>query len=254
MIRRSTDYLVIHCAATPPSADIGAAEIRQWHKAKGWSDIGYHFVIRRNGKVELGRPENLVGSHVQGHNRNSLGICLVGGTDARQRPENNFTAEQWASLQTLLMRLTGKYPRATILGHRDFPGVHKACPCFDAIKWAADLGLPAAKRMRPVTASMLMETAAPETEDGDEADPGEGSYPEIPDNSDDPAPTGPGKWLTAILGSGGVGSLAGVGYGMEWMSLLVLMGGLVVITCGVLIAIGRERRERLWDGLFGKAS
>ncbi len=197
MIRRSTDYLVVHCSATPGTLDIGATEIRGWHKAKGWSDIGYHFVIRRDGKVELGRPENMVGSHVQGHNANSLGICLVGGTDAKQRPQNNFTPEQWASLQTLLMRLTQKYRGATILGHRDFPKVAKACPCFDAIKWAQEMGLPAAPRMRSFAASMLIETEArPEIEDGDEAEPGEGQS--LPPDAAPPATSG-GKWLTALF-------------------------------------------------------
>ncbi len=249
MIRRSTDFLVLHCSATPATLDIGAAEIRQWHVQKGWSDIGYHFVIRRDGKVELGRPENLVGSHVAGRNSNSLGICLVGGTDARQRPQNNFTAEQWASLQTLLMRLTQKYPRATILGHRDFPKVAKACPCFDAIEWAADLGLPAAKRMRPAMASLMMETAAPEIEDGDEADPGEGSSPGFPDSS--PAPTGPGKWATALFGGGGLGLFGGYGYGLPPIVLLVVAGLTAAGVVGFLIAIGRERRERLWDKMVG---
>lgn len=248
-VRARTDYLVIHASATPPTLDIGAAEIRQWHLQKGWSDCGYHFVIRRNGKVELGRPENLVGSHVAGRNSNSLGICLVGGTDARQRPQNNFTAEQWASLQTLLMRLTQKYPRATILGHRDFPKVAKACPCFDAIEWAADLGLPAAKRMRPAMASLMMETAAPEIEDGDEADPGEGSSPGFPDSS--PAPTGPGKWATALFGGGGLGLFGGYGYGLPPIVLLVVAGLTAAGVVGFLIAIGRERREKLWDKMVG---
>lgn len=249
MIRTKTEYLVVHCAATPPSADIGVAEIRQWHKAKGWADCGYHFVIRRNGKVEFGRPENLVGSHVAGRNSNSLGICLVGGTDARQKPQNNYTAEQWASLQTLLMRLTQKYPKARILGHRDFPGVAKACPCFDAIDWAQDLGLPAAKRMKPVTASLLMDSGAPEIEDGDEADPGEGSSPGFPDSS--PAPTGPGKWATALFGGGGLGLFGGYGYGLPPIVLLVVAGLTAAGVVGFLIAIGRERREKLWDKMVG---
>lgn len=248
MIRKRTDWLVVHASATPPTLDIGAAEIRQWHLQKGWSDIGYHFVIRRNGKVEIGRPENQVGSHVAGRNSNSLGICLVGGTDARQRPENNFTAEQWASLQTLLMRLTQKYPGATILGHRDFPGVHKACPCFDAIEWAADLQLPAARRMRPAMASLAGFEAAPEIEDGDEADPGEGSGSEIPNS---PAPTGPGKWATALFGGGGLGLFGGYGYGLPPIVLLVVAGLTAVGVVGFLIAIGRERRERLWDKMVG---
>lgn len=240
MIRRSTDYLVLHCSATPPKLDIGVNEIRQWHKAKGWNDIGYHYVIRRDGKVEPGRPENQVGSHVKGHNANSMGVCLVGGTDARQKPQDNFTAQQWASLQTLLMRLTGRYPRAVILGHRDFPGVAKACPCFNAIDWARGLGLPAARPMRVVTASMLRAIRV-EIEDSDEQD----------DDLGDGEPTGGGKWLTAVLGSGGVGSLAGFGYGMDWLGILVFMGILVGITIIAFIAMGRERRERLWDRIVG---
>lgn len=252
MIRRSTDFLVVHCAATPPTADIGAAEIRGWHLQKGWSDIGYAYVIRRNGAVELGRPDNQIGAHVAGHNANSLGICMVGGVDARQRPENNFTAEQWASLQTLLMRLTQKYPKAKILGHRDFPGVAKACPCFDAIEWAADLNLPAAKRMRPALAFMMaQQPAAPEIEDGDEADPDEGSLPGMPDNS--LPPTGPKKWLTALFGGGGGFGVLGYGYGLPPIVLLVGMGLAAAGAVGVLVAIGHKRRERLWDSIFGAA-
>lgn len=247
MIRTKTEYLVVHCAATPPSADIGVAEIRQWHKAKGWADCGYHFVIRRDGKVELGRPENLVGSHVAGRNSNSLGICLVGGTDARQRPQNNFTAEQWASLQTLLMRLTQKYPRATILGHRDFPKVAKACPCFDAIEWAADLGLPAAKRMRPAMASLMMETAAPEIEDGDEADPEEGNPGADPGAAE---PTSASQWMTALTPNvpvSGYGLLSGA----DWLGILIMCLTVTAIVFGALIWMGNENRQKLWKRIVG---
>ena len=239
MRRQLTDYIVLHCSATPSTADIGAAEIRQWHKARGWDDIGYHFVIRRDGEVEEGRPVEEVGSHVKNHNANSVGLCLVGGVDVRSRPKDNFTAAQWKALKGLLADLQARFPRSFVIGHRDFPGVAKACPCFDAIDWARVNGLRAAARFRPVTASMLRAIKR-EMEEGDEQD----------DVVTKPA-TGPGKWLAAILGSGGAGSLAGFGYGMDWLSLLVLMSGLACITCGVLLAIGHERRERLWDRLFG---
>ena len=126
--------------------DVGAKEIRQWHKAKGWSDIGYHFVIRRDGRVEKGRGRDEIGAHVANHNSNTLGICLVGGlaNTAPWGPENNFTKEQWASLKKLVEDLLKFYPNATILGHRDFPKVAKACPCFEARDWARKNGLPAA--------------------------------------------------------------------------------------------------------------
>lgn len=142
--RKSTKYLVVHCSATRPSMDVGAKEMRAWHKQKGWSDIGYHFVIRRDGRVEKGRAENLVGSHVAGRNANSIGVCLVGGVSEKNflTAENNFTPEQFASLKTLLATLVKKYPGAVVLGHRDFPKVAKACPSFDARGWAKKEGLP----------------------------------------------------------------------------------------------------------------
>lgn len=133
---RKINWLVIHTAATRPSMDIGAKEIRSWHKAKGWSDIGYHYVIRRDGKVEKGRPDARVGAHVAGHNRDSIGICLVGGVNENLVPENNYTEAQWKALEELLHKLVQKYPEACVRGHRDFPGVSKACPCFDAEPWA----------------------------------------------------------------------------------------------------------------------
>jgi len=142
-VRKSTKYLVVHCSATRPSQDIGVKEIRQWHKNQGWQDIGYHYVIRRDGKVERGRAENLVGSHVAGRNSNSVGVCMVGGVSQKDiKPENNFTPAQFASLKTLLKMLADKYKGAVVLGHRDFPKVSKACPSFDAIAWAKKEGLP----------------------------------------------------------------------------------------------------------------
>ena len=141
--RKSTKYLVVHCSATRPSLDVGVKEIRQWHKNQGWADIGYHFVIRRDGKVERGRAENLVGSHVAGRNSNSLGVCMVGGVSQKDiKPENNFTPAQFASLKTLLKMLSEKYPGSVVLGHRDLPKVAKACPSFDARAWAKKEGLP----------------------------------------------------------------------------------------------------------------
>jgi len=137
MIRKSTNNIVIHCSATRAIQDVGAADIRKWHKAQGWADIGYHYVIRRNGKLERGRAENLVGSHVQGHNATSIGVCLVGGlNDKTFKPENNYTPAQWATLKKLVGDLLKRYPKAKVLGHHDFPKVAKACPCFNARTWA----------------------------------------------------------------------------------------------------------------------
>ncbi|QLI47572.1 N-acetylmuramoyl-L-alanine amidase [Pseudomonas phage vB_PsyP_3MF5] len=132
--RTVTKYLVVHCAATKPSMDIGLREIRQWHRQRGWLDIGYHFVIRRDGTVETGRPVNTIGAHVEGHNYESVGVCLVGGINTTGAPENNFTDSQFKTLRELLDKLKVDYPSAKIVGHRDLDP-NKACPSFDVASW-----------------------------------------------------------------------------------------------------------------------
>lgn len=133
---REITHLVIHAAATRPSQDIGAEDIRRWHKAQGWADIGYHYVIRRNGCLEYGRPLEQPGAHVSGHNARTIGICLVGGVALDGKtPQNNYTDDQWETLRELLRHLKTRFPKAEILGHRDFPGVAKACPSFSVKEW-----------------------------------------------------------------------------------------------------------------------
>ena len=155
-VRKKTTLLVAHVTATPPSMDIGVAEVDRMHRARGWNGCGYHYVIRRNGKVEKGRPENQIGAHVAGFNSISLGVSCVGGVDEQGKPQDNRTPEQERALVALLKKLAKKYPDAKVCGHRDLspdrdgdgiiePHEHlKACPCFDAIPWAAANGLPAA--------------------------------------------------------------------------------------------------------------
>lgn len=146
---RQINWLVIHTTATRPSMDIGVKEVRQWHKQRGWSDVGYHYIIRRDGKVERGRAESRVGAHVARHNKDSLGISLVGGvSEVSLKPENNYTEAQWKSLEALLRKLSDKYPSANVTGHRDFPGVAKACPCFDAEPWAQTKGFKTKQRRK----------------------------------------------------------------------------------------------------------
>jgi N-acetylmuramoyl-L-alanine amidase/LysM domain len=139
--RARTDFIAVHCSATTPTMNIGRAEIDRWHRAKGWLMIGYHFVIRRDGTVEAGRPVDVPGAHVEGYNSVSVGVCLVGGVDAKGRSENNFTLPQWAALAELLIDLKKQYPQATIQGHRDFPKVAKDCPCFDVRSWINETGV-----------------------------------------------------------------------------------------------------------------
>ena len=136
-------YLVVHCSATTPKMNVDARMIDRWHRQRGWAGIGYHYVIKRNGMVETGRPEDRPGAHVQGVNHISLGICLAGGLDSLGYPENNFTDDQFAALGALLHALKVKYPQAEILGHRDFPGVKKDCPCFYVKEWCRETGITA---------------------------------------------------------------------------------------------------------------
>ena len=118
--------------------DIGVKEITEWHKLRGFTSIGYHYVIRRDGTREKGRELNEIGAHVVGYNHNSVGICMAGGMDQdMQKPENNFTDAQWSSLAITLRELHQDYPRAVIVGHRDLDSA-KACPSFSVSEYVAD--------------------------------------------------------------------------------------------------------------------
>jgi N-acetylmuramoyl-L-alanine amidase len=142
--RQRTDDIVIHCADTLASQDFSAADIRGWHiNERRWADIGYHFVIRRDGSVEVGRPVWAVGAGVQGWNANSIHICLVGGRRKGGGEENNFTPAQWRSLRALVLTLRELDEGSErIVGHRDYPGVDKYCPSFDVAAWLASEKIP----------------------------------------------------------------------------------------------------------------
>ena len=128
---RQITEIIIHCADTPEGRDVRADEIRRWHKnERGWSDIGYHYVIDLDGTIEPGRDIETAGAHCTGHNAKSIGICYVGGCDAQMQPKDTRTEEQKTSLLLLLKYLRQRYPKAKIYGHRDF--APKACPSFDA--------------------------------------------------------------------------------------------------------------------------
>lgn len=131
--RSETTLLIVHCSATKPTMNVGLREIRQWHKERGFLDVGYHFIIRRDGTVEDGRDVSAIGAHCEGKNYTSVGVCLVGGVNDKMQPEANFTPQQMESLKTLLSGLKGEYPQASVHGHHDFAA--KACPSFDVQRW-----------------------------------------------------------------------------------------------------------------------
>lgn len=138
--RAETNRIVVHCSDTPPAMEIGVKEIRRWHvEERRFSDIAYHYVIRRRqGRIERGRPVHVMGAHARGFNKDTIGICLVGGQDAKGKPAANFTYMQMQSLFELIDSLRVTYvEELPAVGHRDLAGVNKDCPCFDVAHWEA---------------------------------------------------------------------------------------------------------------------
>ena len=137
---RIITLIVIHCSAVRPDQTSSAAQIDTWHRQRGFHlGIGYHYVVRRNGQIELGRPEFMIGAHCQNHNAHSIGVCYEGGLNARGQPEDTRTPEQKSALLALLKDLHRRYPQALIVGHHDL-NPHKACPCIENVaKEYADL-------------------------------------------------------------------------------------------------------------------
>lgn len=129
---RKIDTIVLHCSATTPGMDVPIETIRLWHKNKGWRDVGYHYYIRKDGTVEIGRPIDEPGAHVRGHNANTIGVCYEGGLDENRSPSDTMTDAQFHTVCDLVQSLAQVLPGITkFCGHRDFPKVAKACPCFD---------------------------------------------------------------------------------------------------------------------------
>lgn len=129
---RHINEIIIHCSATPEGRDYTVADIDRWHRQRGFRQIGYHYVIYRDGSIHIGRPIEQIGAHCTGHNTNSIGICYIGGTDARGQPKDTRTQAQRNALRDLIQQLLDTYTNATIHGHREF--TPKACPCFDVAK------------------------------------------------------------------------------------------------------------------------
>ena len=130
---RLLNRIIVHYSWTPPDYDIGVGEIRQWHtdpnrQGGPFKDIGYHFVIRRNGQVETGRPVEEQGAHARGENHDSIGICLVGG-----KYSFNFGRVQLLSLESLIRILTVLYGNMEVMGHRDV--ANTGCPGFNIKEW-----------------------------------------------------------------------------------------------------------------------
>ena len=126
-------YIIVHCTATAEFKDFKAKDVDKWHKQRGWDCIGYHYIIDLDGTIEKGRPETKIGAHCKGFNDCSIGVCYVGGLASDNKtPKDTRTNAQKASLLKLIKQLKAKYQNAKVVGHKDMPNVHKACPCFEA--------------------------------------------------------------------------------------------------------------------------
>lgn len=135
--KRVITEIIVHCTATPEGQDVTVSAIRQGHLRRGFSDIGYHYVVYRDGTIVAGRDVDISGAHCKGHNLHSIGVCYVGGLENiagvaydELPPKDTRTAAQKAALLKLLRELKVLYPNASVHGHREF--ANKACPCFDA--------------------------------------------------------------------------------------------------------------------------
>lgn len=127
---REINEIIIHCAATPENKHFTVEDIDKWHKNRGFKSIGYHYVIYLNGAIHKGREEKEIGAHCVNHNKNSIGICYIGGVDSDGKtPKDTRTELQKESLLYLLKELKVKYPKAKICGHNNF--AKKACPSFN---------------------------------------------------------------------------------------------------------------------------
>jgi len=160
---RKIDTIVVHCTATRPewwaskSAEEKVREVRDWHvSGRGWSDIGYHYLIDRDGTVVQGRPIERAGAHAKGHNATSIGISLFGGHGSTRNDDfsDNFTPEQENALRALIQELEAKYPIHKIIGHNEVSA--KACPGFQVGPWLKQKPV----RTKPVQSKTVQASAA----------------------------------------------------------------------------------------------
>ncbi len=135
---RRIDEIILHCSATPEGRDVSMADIRKWHvDERGWSDVGYHFVVTLDGTVHVGRPMDRAGAHCKGRNGNSIGVCYVGGMDSDMVPKDTLLPVQERSLRKLIKAIRLLFGEVEISGHNQYSA--KACPSFDVKEKFADL-------------------------------------------------------------------------------------------------------------------
>ena len=137
--REDTNLIVVHGSLTKPNDDDGVDYMRSLHMRQGCVDVGYHFVIRRNGVVELGRPIHAIGNHCQGRDYDSIGICMIGGGNVKREAKSpDYTTPQMLSLTHLCCSLVRIYPEAEVCGHNR-TDTSSLCPVFNVADWWANV-------------------------------------------------------------------------------------------------------------------
>lgn len=126
---RKINRIIIHCTATPAGRSVSVEELRAWHRSRGFSDIGYHYVIDIDGTVSPARSLSLAGAHCRGYNANSVGIAYVGGLSPAGVPADTRTPAQTDAMRVLVRSLCTLFPIEYINGHNEF--AKKNCPCFN---------------------------------------------------------------------------------------------------------------------------
>ena len=130
---REINEIIIHCSATQEGKEFDVEDIDRWHKKRGWSGVGYHYVITLDGTVQIGRKETTIGANAKGHNKYSIGVCYIGGLDSEMNAKDTRTDAQKKALKELVEKLYYKYRDAKVIGHNEISA--KACPSFDVQKW-----------------------------------------------------------------------------------------------------------------------
>lgn len=134
---RQIKFIVVHCTATQPQVSVESIK-RYWKEQKGWGDVpGYHYIVPPDGSLVKLWPETKNSYGVYAHNSECINIAYIGGIDKMGKPQDTRTEAQKQTLYKAIVELTSKYKGAQVLGHRDFPGVKKACPSFDVRAWLA---------------------------------------------------------------------------------------------------------------------
>jgi len=134
---RTIDVIYLHCTATEPYKPVPLEVIRRWHvEGRGWSDIGYHYIIQPDGKLEFGRDVNIAGAHVKGDNKTSIGVCMVGNWDEAVPEPDHIQIQVTGKLLAILCKTCDIKPESYgLLLHREahlyrlgVPNPHKSCP------------------------------------------------------------------------------------------------------------------------------